>query len=91
MRSAAPRKPVEFVAEWSVAAVPNYYEDDRTELYDLAADPSEQTDLSERHSQQLAELRNKLETWRTSVAAAAPNPNPAFRNAAPSLKRTGGR
>ena len=48
----------------------------RTELYDLATDPSEQHNLVEREPRQAAALRDRLHAWRKDVSAAMPTPNP---------------
>jgi arylsulfatase A-like enzyme len=52
-----------------------WHEDGRTELYDLAADPHELTDLSESNPELRNELLTQLETWmetQGSVADAIP-------------------
>jgi arylsulfatase A-like enzyme len=54
----------------------HFYEDDRDELYDLAADPGETTDLATTQPAKAAELRSTLDTWLTDVAAQLPTPNP---------------
>ena len=53
-----------------------YYEDGRTELYDLASDPGEQRDLAAERPEVAASLRDQLRTWRASVGAQMPEPNP---------------
>ena len=55
-----------------------YFEDGRIELFNLAADPAEQTDLASQHTGKADELRQRLQDWRDSVGAALPQPNPAF-------------
>ena len=54
----------------------HFYEDDRDELYDLAADPSETTDLAAREPARAETLREKLDAWLTQVGAQLPLPNP---------------
>jgi len=54
----------------------HFYEDDRDELYDLAADPGETTDLATTQPAKAAELRSTLDTWLADVAAQLPTPNP---------------
>ncbi len=49
-----------------------FYEDNHTELYDLASDLSERHDLSTRHPDKTAELRADLHAWRESVGARMP-------------------
>jgi len=56
----------------------HFYEDDHDELYDLAADPGEATDLATTQSDKAAELRRKLDTWLTDVGAQLPTVNPDF-------------
>ena len=53
-----------------------HFEDGRTELFDLAADPGEYRDLSAERPARAAELKARLAAWRTAVAAAMPTPNP---------------
>ncbi len=54
----------------------HFYEDDRVELYNLADDIGEKNDLSNSHTDKKEELLEKLESWRESVGARAPSPNP---------------
>jgi arylsulfatase A-like enzyme len=56
----------------------HFYENDRDELYDLAADPGETTDLAATRTDKARELRQALDAWLTSVGAQRPTPNPAF-------------
>jgi arylsulfatase A len=56
-----------------------YLEDQRVELFDLAADPSEQNDLAAQEPERARELRQRLHAWRESVGAAMPKPNPEFK------------
>jgi hypothetical protein len=53
-----------------------HFEDGRTELFDLAADPGEYRDLSAERPARAAELKARLAAWRKAVAAAMPTPNP---------------
>ncbi len=57
-----------------------WYEDGRTELYDLAADPGEHKDLAADRPADAARLRARLARWRQSVAAQMPTPNPEYRD-----------
>jgi len=59
-----------------------YFEDGRRELYDLEADPGEQTDLAAAQSQWVQALAQKLAAWRLEVRAQLPQPNPDFKPAA---------
>ena len=54
-----------------------YFEDGRVELFDLASDPGETTDLAGREPARVAELRRRLEAWRREVGARLPVRNPA--------------
>ena len=53
-----------------------FYEDGRLELYDLANDISEKTDLAAKQPQRAAAMQAKLAAWRKSVSAAMPVKNP---------------
>ena len=54
----------------------HYYEDDRVELFDLANDRSERTDLSTMYPTRAKTLKQQLDQWRESVGANIPKPNP---------------
>jgi hypothetical protein len=54
-----------------------HFEDGRVELFDLAADEGEQQNLAHERPERAAELRLRLEAWRTRVGAAMPTPNPS--------------
>lgn len=58
-----------------------YAEDDRSELYDLAADPGEARDLAAAEPARAAALRDRLARWKAEVGAkeAVPNPDHAGR------------
>lgn len=53
-----------------------FYEDDHAELYNLAEDGSETTDLAEEMPDKVEELRGKIAAWRESVGAQDPQVNP---------------
>lgn len=55
-----------------------YFEDERVELYNLAKDLSEKTNLAQKMPKKANQLRKRLHNWRTSVNAAMPTPNPGF-------------
>jgi arylsulfatase A-like enzyme len=57
------------------------YEDGSLELYNLAKDPSESTDLAAMDPNRVAALRGKLEAWRRSVGAEHIQANPTFNRA----------
>lgn len=48
------------------------YEDDSVELFNLEHDPSETTDVSSLHPDQVRELQVRLDTWRRNVGANEP-------------------
>ena len=48
------------------------FDDGSTELYNLATDISEQTDLSNSMPSKVAEMREMLQDWRTTTEAAMP-------------------
>lgn len=54
------------------------YEDGSVELFNLASDPGEKNDLAEKEPARAAELKAKLASWRRSVGAQEPVPNPEF-------------
>jgi len=58
-----------------------WYEDGRTELYDLAVDIGEQKDLASERPADATRLRKELARWRDSVAAQMPSINPEYRPA----------
>lgn len=53
-----------------------FYEDDHAELYNLAEDGSETTDLAEEMPEKVKELRDKIAAWRERVGAQDPRVNP---------------
>lgn len=55
-----------------------FYEDGRTELYNLKEDIGEKKDLSGEMSEKTAELKSMLNRWRTEVGAQMPAPNPDY-------------
>jgi len=61
--------------EWKLV---EYFEDGRTELFHLAKDIGETTDLSAQESARVTELKGKLAAWRTSVGAQELTANPAY-------------
>lgn len=54
-----------------------YFEDGHTELYNLAADPSEANNQAAAQPQKARELLEKLRNWRKEVGARLPVRNPA--------------
>jgi arylsulfatase A-like enzyme len=61
-----------------------WFEDNRVELYDLAADIGEQTNLAAKEPQRVAQLREELHTWQKAVGAKFPTPNPNYDASQPS-------
>ena len=55
-----------------------HYEDGRVELFNLAKDIGEGTDLSAREPRRVARLKNDLAAWRQRVGAQTNTPNPNF-------------
>ena len=55
-----------------------FFEDNRLELYDLANDPGEKTNLATREPQRAASLQATLAEWRARVSARMPVPNPDY-------------
>jgi arylsulfatase A-like enzyme len=55
-----------------------HYEDGRVELFNLAQDPGETTDLAAREPERTADLKGKLAAWRKSVGAQENTLNPNF-------------
>ena len=55
-----------------------FYEDGRTELYDLRHDIGETTDLASRQPELAFALRERLAAWRLAVGAQMPTPNPDY-------------
>ncbi|MHC4915066.1 MAG: sulfatase [Planctomycetota bacterium] len=57
-----------------------FFEDNRLELYDLAADPSERRNLSQEQPGLARDLHARLVSWREEVGARIPQPNPDWRD-----------
>lgn len=55
-----------------------FYERGRRELFNVARDPSESTNLIDREPDRAEQLAARLAAWRNEVAAAMPTPNPNF-------------
>ena len=56
-----------------------FYHYNNFELYNLAKDPGERTDLAKRNPRKAAELRAKLSAWQKQMKAKMPVPNPDFK------------
>ncbi|MEZ6139950.1 MAG: sulfatase [Zavarzinella sp.] len=55
-----------------------WFEDRRTELYDLQNDPSETINLANKHPDIAADLQKKLHQWQLQVDAKLPTINPKY-------------
>jgi len=55
-----------------------FYDDGRLELFDLRKDIAERTNVASRMPSRTKQMRNQLETWRRSVGAKMPTPNPNY-------------
>ena len=55
-----------------------YYEDRRSELYDLASDPQEQRNIVSVYPELAATLKVELQDWLDEVGASYPYTNPNF-------------
>lgn len=56
-----------------------FYHYNNFELYNLAKDPGERTDLAKRNPRKAAELRAKLSAWQKRMKAKMPVPNPDYK------------
>ncbi len=55
-----------------------FFEGDRRELYNLARDPGESTNLADKNPDKVRDLAEKLADWRASVGAKMPTSNPDY-------------
>jgi arylsulfatase A len=56
----------------------HFFEDDHVELYNLAKDLSEKSDLTSSEPERVKAMRLRLDQWLKAVGAQFPTPNPAF-------------
>jgi arylsulfatase A len=68
-----------------------FHEDDSTELYNLADDLGETTNLAAQQPERAAQLRADLHAWRDEVDAQMPTPNPKYDPAKETTVGGGGR
>jgi arylsulfatase A-like enzyme len=61
-----------------------WFEDDRVELYNLARDIGEKTDLAAKEPERVKQLRAELHAWQQDVAAKRPAPNSGYDASKPS-------
>ena len=55
-----------------------WFEDHPAELYDLESDPEETTDISQFEPEITQDLLQRLKTWRETIDARMPRPNPDY-------------
>jgi len=55
-----------------------YYDEEKTELYDLSKDIRESQDLADSQADRVSEMRTALAAWRKKVSAQGNTPNPDF-------------
>jgi arylsulfatase A-like enzyme len=55
-----------------------YYDDNKSELYDLRKDEAERQDLASRNPDRVVAMRAALASWRSQVDAQTNKPNPRF-------------
>ncbi len=55
-----------------------YHEDQRVELYNLAVDLEEQTDVASQHPEVVVELKKKLDAWLAETGGVMPEKDPRF-------------
>jgi arylsulfatase A-like enzyme len=68
-----------------------WFEDGKRELFNLALDASETTDVSAGEPNRVAQLTADLHAWQRDVKARFPTPNPAFNASQPDGRRIVGR
>jgi arylsulfatase A-like enzyme len=61
-----------------------WFEDDRVELFHLAADLGEHLNVASREPERVSQLRDELHAWQQQVGARHPAPNPDYDPAKPS-------
>ena len=67
-----------------------FFEEGKLELYNLADDPSERSNLAATHPEKAQAMLKRMQTWRQEVGAQMPTPNPNYNpnaKAAPRRKR----
>ena len=67
----------------------HFYEDDHVELYDLAKDAKEQTDLAARFPDKAAAMKKRLAAYLKDVSATLPSPNPKYDPENPPVQERG--
>ena len=53
-----------------------YYDGQKSELYDLATDPGEKSDVAAQHPERVEKMSAALETWRNDLRVQRNRPNP---------------
>jgi len=74
------------LGEWKLI---EFYEDNRTELYNLKDNPGERSNLVVKEAKKAEQLRKLLVEWRKSVSASMPKRNPNYDSARYSEELTG--
>jgi len=59
--------------DWRIV---EFFETGKVELYNLKDDPGEKTDIADKETERATKLREKLKSWRQSIGAQLPTPNP---------------
>jgi arylsulfatase A-like enzyme len=60
-----------------------WYEDERVELFDLARDMSESTDLATKEPERVKKMLAELKQWQKDVGAKFPQANPRYKEDKP--------
>jgi arylsulfatase A-like enzyme len=61
--------------EWKLIS---YLEEDKVELYNVADDIGERTDVASKHPERVATMKAELDRWLIEMDAALPSTNPSF-------------
>lgn len=61
-----------------------WFEDESVELFNLAADPEEKTNLAKSEAPRVESMRARLHAWQSEVGAAHSTPNPGYDSSKPS-------
>ena len=68
------------VGDWKLI---HWIEDDSVELFNLATDPGEKTDVAAQQPERAKDLRTRLKAWRKDTDANMPRPKPASQAVVP--------
>jgi len=64
------------IGDWKLI---EFWEQDEVELYHLASDVGEQSDLSQSNPAKVEELQKAMQQWRSDIGATMPTPNPEWK------------